>query len=117
MTPKTYADVLEEALACDERLVEVERRGDRAIVRLADPEKRNVLSERGSCAQLLAAAERWPGARGPLDRPRGEWTGVLDGGDLRMMRERHRRGSRRTTRRARPCRGSGTATSSAPWSA
>jgi 2-(1,2-epoxy-1,2-dihydrophenyl)acetyl-CoA isomerase len=84
-TPRTYADVVERALASDERLVHTERLGDRAIVRLADPDKRNVLSA-PLMLQLLATAEE-------LARDRevrsivvtGEGPGFCTGGDLRMM--------------------------------
>jgi len=44
MTPTTYAEIIEAARAETRELVHVDRGADRAIVRLDDPDKRNVLS-------------------------------------------------------------------------
>jgi 2-(1,2-epoxy-1,2-dihydrophenyl)acetyl-CoA isomerase len=85
MIAKTYADVVAEGLRSEERLVEVDRDGDRATVTLNDPDKRNVLSA-PLMVQLLAATEE-------LARDRevrsiiltGAGPGFSTGGDLRMM--------------------------------
>jgi 2-(1,2-epoxy-1,2-dihydrophenyl)acetyl-CoA isomerase len=87
MTPRTYADVVAEGRASEERLVEVERLGDRAIVTLSDPDKRNVLSA-PLMLQLLAATEEL--ARAPEVRSivlTGAGPGFSTGGDLRMMQD------------------------------
>jgi 2-(1,2-epoxy-1,2-dihydrophenyl)acetyl-CoA isomerase len=87
MTPKTYADVVAEGRASEERLVEVERLGDRAIVTLSDPDKRNVLSA-PLMLQLLAATEEL--AETLEVRAivlTGSGPGFSTGGDLRMMRD------------------------------
>jgi 2-(1,2-epoxy-1,2-dihydrophenyl)acetyl-CoA isomerase len=87
MTPKTYADVVAEGGASQERLVEVERLGDRAIVTLSDPEKRNVLSA-PLMLQLLAATEELAGARDVRAIVlTGAGPGFSTGGDLRMMQD------------------------------
>jgi len=67
-----YADMLARGAADERELVTVERRGDRALVTLRDPDKRNVLSA-GLVAQLKAAlvelaAERDVRAVGGEDR-------------------------------------------------
>ena len=85
--PKTYADVVAEGRASQERLVDVDRRGGRAVVTLRDPDKRNVLSA-PLMIQLLDATEE-------LARDReirsivltGAGPGFSTGGDLRMMQE------------------------------
>jgi 2-(1,2-epoxy-1,2-dihydrophenyl)acetyl-CoA isomerase len=87
MAPKSYDDVVAAAHAADERLVDVERLDDRAVVRLSDPGKLNVLSA-ALMVQLLAATEE-------LARERqvrsivltGAGRGFSTGGDLRMMRD------------------------------
>jgi 2-(1,2-epoxy-1,2-dihydrophenyl)acetyl-CoA isomerase len=87
MTPKSYADVVADGMASEERLVEVERLGDRAIVTLSDPDKRNVLSA-PLMLQLLEATEEL--ARAPEVRAivlTGAGPGFSTGGDLRMMRD------------------------------
>jgi 2-(1,2-epoxy-1,2-dihydrophenyl)acetyl-CoA isomerase len=87
MTPKTYADVVAEGRASEERLVEVERLDDRAIVTLSDPDKRNVLSA-PLMLQLLAATEELASA--PDVRAivlTGAGPGFSTGGDLRMMKD------------------------------
>ena len=87
MTPKSYADVVAEGRASEERLVEVERLGDRAIVTLSDPDKRNVLSA-PLMLQLLAATEELAGARDVRSIVlTGAGPGFSTGGDLRMMRD------------------------------
>ena len=83
--PRTYAEVLERGRAGDERLVEVERLGDRAVVRLCDPDKRNVLSA-PLMLQLLEATEELAGEREVRSVVlTGAGPGFSTGGDLRMM--------------------------------
>jgi 2-(1,2-epoxy-1,2-dihydrophenyl)acetyl-CoA isomerase len=87
MTTTTYAGVVAEGRASEERLVEVERLGDRAIVTLSDPDKRNALSA-PLMLQLLAATEEL--ARAPEVRSivlTGAGPGFSTGGDLRMMQD------------------------------
>jgi 2-(1,2-epoxy-1,2-dihydrophenyl)acetyl-CoA isomerase len=86
MTATTYADFVEEGRRSEERLVRVERDGDRAVVTLDDPDKRNVLSA-PLMVQLLAATEelaRDSGVRSIILT--GAGPGFSTGGDLRMMR-------------------------------
>jgi 2-(1,2-epoxy-1,2-dihydrophenyl)acetyl-CoA isomerase len=86
MTPRNYAEVVEEGLRSEERLVRVERDGNRATVTLDDPDKRNVLSA-PLMVQLLAATEglaRDSGVRSIILT--GAGPGFSTGGDLRMMR-------------------------------
>jgi 2-(1,2-epoxy-1,2-dihydrophenyl)acetyl-CoA isomerase len=81
----SYAEVLAAARADERTLVEVERGGDRAVLRLADPDKLNVLSA-PLMLQLLDAAEEL--VRDPEIRAivlTGAGTGFCTGGDLRMM--------------------------------
>jgi 2-(1,2-epoxy-1,2-dihydrophenyl)acetyl-CoA isomerase len=56
MAERSYAEVVASAHAEERELVAVERHGDRAVMCLADPEKRNVLSA-PLMVQLLAHAE------------------------------------------------------------
>jgi 2-(1,2-epoxy-1,2-dihydrophenyl)acetyl-CoA isomerase len=86
VTPRNYAEVVEEGLRSEERLVRVERDGNRATVTLDDPDKRNVLSA-PLMVQLLAATEglaRESGVRSIILT--GAGPAFSTGGDLRMMR-------------------------------
>ena len=56
MTEMSYDEVVAAAHADERELVAVERRGDRAVLRLCDPGKRNVLSA-PLMVQLLGRAE------------------------------------------------------------
>ena len=81
----SYAEVVAAARASQDELVEVERRGDRAILHLADPEKLNVLSG-PLMVQLIARAEEL--ARDETCRAivlTGRGRAFSTGGDLRMM--------------------------------
>src|SRR4051794_23947883 len=81
----TYTEGIASAHAHQEQLVEVEHRGDRAILRLADPDKLNVLSA-PLMVQLLAKAEEL--ARDESCRAivlTGAGRAFSTGGDLRMM--------------------------------
>jgi len=83
----SYAEVIAAARADERELVEVERLGDRAVVRLCDPGKRNVLSA-PLMVQLLARTEEL--ARDESIRAivlAGEGKSFSTGGDLRMMRD------------------------------
>jgi 2-(1,2-epoxy-1,2-dihydrophenyl)acetyl-CoA isomerase len=85
MTPM-YVDVLARGAADERELVTVDRRGDRAVVTLRDPDKRNVLSA-GLVAQLKEALGEL--AADPEVRTvvlTGEDPGFSAGGDLEMMR-------------------------------
>ena len=88
MTPEmAYREIVEVARAEERELVEVERRGDRAVLYLADPEKLNVLSA-PLMVQLLARAEEL--ARDEAVRAivlTGRGRAFSTGGDLRMMQE------------------------------
>jgi 2-(1,2-epoxy-1,2-dihydrophenyl)acetyl-CoA isomerase len=86
MAERSYAEVVASAHAEERELVAVERHGDRAVVYLADPEKRNVLSA-PLMVQLLAHAEELAHdetVRAIVLTGRGR---ALTGGDLRMMRD------------------------------
>lgn len=81
----SYADVIAGAHADPRRLVEVEHMGDRAVLRLCDPGKLNVLSA-PLMVQLLARADelaRDPGVRAIVLTGAGR--AFCTGGDLRMM--------------------------------
>ncbi|HEY1689497.1 MAG TPA: enoyl-CoA hydratase/isomerase family protein [Solirubrobacteraceae bacterium] len=81
----SYAQVIADARAEQRRLVEVEHLGDRALLKLCDPEKLNVLSA-PLMLQLLAAAEEL--AADPEIRSivlTGAGGAFSTGGDLRMM--------------------------------
>ena len=54
---RSYAEIVQAAHAEERRFVEVERLGDRAVLRLADADKLNVLSA-PLMVQLLEQAER-----------------------------------------------------------
>jgi 2-(1,2-epoxy-1,2-dihydrophenyl)acetyl-CoA isomerase len=87
MAERSYAEVVASAHAEERELVAVERHGDRAVVYLADPEKRNVLSA-PLMVQLLAHAEEL--ARDETVRAivlTGRGRAFSTGGDLRMMRD------------------------------
>jgi 2-(1,2-epoxy-1,2-dihydrophenyl)acetyl-CoA isomerase len=85
MTPTTYAELVEAARAEERELVHVERGPDRAVVRLDDPGKRNVLSAamtiqlQDALAELVAD----PAVRAVVLT--GTDPGFSAGGDLRMM--------------------------------
>jgi 2-(1,2-epoxy-1,2-dihydrophenyl)acetyl-CoA isomerase len=83
----TYADLVADGREARDNYVDVDRRGDRAVVTLTDPEKLNVLSA-PLVQQLRAALESL--ARDPDVRAivlTGADPGFSAGGDLRMMRE------------------------------
>lgn len=85
MNPTSYADVVAEGRESGERLVEVDHRGDRAIVRLSDPPKLNVLSA-PLMLQLLERTQalvRDPDVRAIVLTGTGR--AFSAGGDLRMM--------------------------------
>jgi 2-(1,2-epoxy-1,2-dihydrophenyl)acetyl-CoA isomerase len=87
----TYDDVVTAAQRDDRRLVEVDHRGHHAILRLADPDKLNVLSA-PLMVQLIAATERLvrdPGIRAVVLTGAGR--AFCTGGDLRMMQDATRR--------------------------
>jgi 2-(1,2-epoxy-1,2-dihydrophenyl)acetyl-CoA isomerase len=87
MIEMSYGDVVAAAHADERELVAVERRGDRAVLRLCDPGKRNVLSA-PLMVQLLGRAEEL--VRDPEVRAivlTGEGPAFSTGGDLRMMQE------------------------------
>jgi len=85
MTP--YADIVAAARAEERELVRVERRGDRALVTLADPGKLNILS--AALTVQLAEALRALGAEEEVRSIvlTGEDPGFSAGGDLRMMED------------------------------
>jgi 2-(1,2-epoxy-1,2-dihydrophenyl)acetyl-CoA isomerase len=87
MTHRTYADVVAAGRADERTYVEVEHLGDRAVVRLADPDKLNALSA-GLMLQLLDRTREL--AADEALRAivlTGEGSAFSAGGDLRMMRE------------------------------
>lgn len=87
MPPLSYAEVVSAGQADERTLVEVEHLGDRAVLRLADPEKLNVLSA-PMMVQLLAAVEDL--ARDQQLRSivlTGRGGAFSTGGDLRMMQD------------------------------
>lgn len=83
--PDTYADIVAAARDVTTELVTVERASDHALVRLADPDKRNVLS----AALMLQLRERTEELVGdPSIRSvvlTGSGPAFSAGGDLRMM--------------------------------
>lgn len=85
--PGLYAGIIDRARAVDAELVTVERRTDRAVVRLTDPGKRNVLSG----ALMLQLQERVAELVADPDIRAVVLTGsgksFSAGGDLRMMQE------------------------------
>ena len=86
-TPRTYVEVLEDAHGDERTLVDVEHLDDRAVVRLADPGKLNVLSA-PLMVQLLERTQelaRDPGVRAIVLTGAGR--AFSTGGDLRMMRD------------------------------
>jgi 2-(1,2-epoxy-1,2-dihydrophenyl)acetyl-CoA isomerase len=87
MTISTYVEALASANAEERALVEVEREGTRALVRLNDPEKLNPLSA-ALTVQLRAALSELAGD--PEVRTvvlTGADPAFSAGGDLRMMRD------------------------------
>lgn len=85
MTEMTYEEIVASAYAEERELVAVDHRGDRAVLRLADPDKLNVLSA-PLMVQLLARTEEL--VRDPEVRAivlTGEGRAFSTGGDLRMM--------------------------------
>jgi 2-(1,2-epoxy-1,2-dihydrophenyl)acetyl-CoA isomerase len=84
-TPTTYADILEAARAEDRELVHVERGADRAIVRLDDPGKRNVLSAAMTLQLHDALTTLTRDERLAAIVLTGTDPGFSAGGDLRMM--------------------------------
>jgi 2-(1,2-epoxy-1,2-dihydrophenyl)acetyl-CoA isomerase len=85
MPEMSYAEIVAGARDEKRRLVEVEHHGDRAVLRLRDPDKLNVLSA-PLMIQLLARAEEL--AHDPRVRSiilTGEGRAFCTGGDLRMM--------------------------------
>jgi 2-(1,2-epoxy-1,2-dihydrophenyl)acetyl-CoA isomerase len=86
MEAKSYADFVAEGRSSTAELVAVDRRGDRAVVRLSDPGKLNVLSA-PLMVQLRERAEEL--VREDEIRTvvlTGSGPGFSTGGDLRMMR-------------------------------
>jgi 2-(1,2-epoxy-1,2-dihydrophenyl)acetyl-CoA isomerase len=84
---QSYAENVQAAHAEERRLIEVERLGDRAVLRLADADKLNVLSA-PLMVQLLEQAEQL--ARDPSIRAivlTGAGRAFSAGGDLRMMQD------------------------------
>lgn len=80
-----YEDLIEEGAATTERRVEVDRRDDRAVVTLHEPERLNVLSA-GLVFQLRAALEELVADRAVRSIVlTGADPGFSAGGDLRMM--------------------------------
>jgi 2-(1,2-epoxy-1,2-dihydrophenyl)acetyl-CoA isomerase len=83
--PRSYAELIDEGAAIEERFVGVERRGDRAVVTLDDPGKLNVLSApmmlqlRGALDDLAAD----DAIRAIVITGAGK--GFSTGGDLRLM--------------------------------
>lgn len=89
MTPvKTYDEVVAEGRASEQTMVELDRPSpDRAILRMADPDKLNILSA-PLMLQLQDHAERL--VRDPAVRSivlTGDGPGFSAGGDLRMMQQ------------------------------
>jgi 2-(1,2-epoxy-1,2-dihydrophenyl)acetyl-CoA isomerase len=87
MTEMSYADVVSAAHADQRELVEVEHLGDRAVLRLGDPDKLNVLSA-PLMVQLRGRAEEL--ARDQAVRTivlTGKGRAFSTGGDLRMMQQ------------------------------
>lgn len=86
MSTATYEQVVAEGRASDARMVEIERPSpDRAVLRMADPEKLNILSA-PLMLQLQDHAEalvRDPDVRSIVLT--GDGPGFSAGGDLRMM--------------------------------
>lgn len=85
MTEMSYTEIVAAAHADERELVEVEHRGDRAVLRLRDPDKLNVLSG-PLMVQLLGRAEEL--ARDEAVRAvvlTGAGRAFSTGGDLRMM--------------------------------
>jgi len=83
--PSSYADIVAEARATKAQLVEVERLGDRAVLRLSDPDRLNVLSA-ALMLQLHDHAEQLvhdPEIRAVVITGAGR--AFCAGGDLRMM--------------------------------
>ena len=90
----SYADVVAAARAESRTVVEVDHRGDHAVLRLADPDKLNVLSA-PLMLQLLDATTalvRDPDVRAVVLT--GNGPAFCAGGDLRMMQEQAERGRR-----------------------
>lgn len=86
MTALTYQEFVSAGREDDRRRVDVDRRGDRAVVTLQDPDKLNVLSA-GLVLQLESALGEL--AADPQVRAivlTGADPGFSTGGDLRMMR-------------------------------
>lgn len=84
---QSYAEIVQAAHAEERRFVEVERLGDRAVLRMVDADKLNVLSA-PLMVQLLEQAEQL--ARDPDIRAiviTGAGRAFSAGGDLRMMQD------------------------------
>ncbi|BBF98839.1 MULTISPECIES: enoyl-CoA hydratase/isomerase family protein [Pseudonocardia] len=90
----SYAELVADARAERTELVEVEHHGDHAVLRLADPDRLNVLSG-PLMVQLLDAAGalvRDPAVRAVVLT--GSGSSFCAGGDLRMMQQHVERSSR-----------------------
>lgn len=85
MTWTTYSDVIEGARAETRELVHVERRDDRAVVRLDDPGKRNVLSAAMTLQLHDALSDLVADESIVAIVLTGTDPGFSAGGDLRMM--------------------------------
>ena len=84
---QSYAEIVQAAHAEERRFIEVERLGDRAVLRLVDADKLNVLSA-PLMVQLLEQAQQL--ARDPDIRAivlTGAGRAFSTGGDLRMMQD------------------------------
>jgi len=86
LTEQNYAEFVAAAAQAGETMVEVERRGDRTVVRLGDPEKLNVLS----APLMLQLLERTRELDGDPEIRSVVLTGAgrafSTGGDLRLMK-------------------------------
>ncbi|MBB4662275.1 enoyl-CoA hydratase/isomerase family protein [Conexibacter arvalis] len=83
--PSVYRDLLDEGAAADRAAVHVERRGDRALVTLAEPDRLNVLTAAlvTQLKRALADLAADPEIRAVVLT--GDGRGFSAGGDLRMM--------------------------------
>ena len=73
---QSYAEIVQAAHAEERRFIEVERLGDRAVLRLVDTDKLNVLSAPTASPRRPAPAERrpTPAAGSCANTPSTTWT-------------------------------------------
>ena len=112
---QSYNDIVQAAHAVERRFIEVERLGDRAVLRMVDADKLNVLSA-PLMVQLLEQAEQL--ARDPDIRAivlTGAGRAFSTGGDLRMMQTPSAGSPIPPTPRAPRRPGNGSDVNSAPW--